>query len=77
MVVLATQLKLKGGRNNYYGCNQKNCHQNRINKAINEKTIRNTIIHQNYVTGKITSDSPIGLPSNNSSIEPSDQPITV
>ena len=47
------------------------------NKAINEKTIRNTIIHQNYVTGKITSNSPSGLPSNNSSIEPSDQPSTV
>ena len=46
------------------------------NKAINEKTIRNTIIHQNYVTGKITSNLPSGLPSNNSSIEPSDQPST-
>ena len=47
------------------------------NKVINEKTIHNTIIHRNYVTGKITSDSPSSLPSNNSSIEPSDQHSTV
>ena len=47
------------------------------NKAINEKTICNTIIHQNYVTGNNPSgDISSGLPSNNSSIEPSDQPST-
>ena len=34
-ILLATQLKLKGGRNNDYGCNQDNGYQNRINnKAI-------------------------------------------
>ena len=47
------------------------------NKAINEKTICNTIIHRNYVTWNNPSESPSGLPSNNLSIEPSDQPSSV
>ena len=46
------------------------------NKAINEKTICNTIIHRNYVTWNNPSESPSGLMSNNSTIEPSDQPST-
>ena len=47
------------------------------NKATNEKTICNTIIHQNQVTCNNSGESLSGSPSNNASIEPSDQPSTV
>ena len=47
------------------------------NKAIYEKTICNTVIHQNHVTCNNLSESPSGLLSNDSNIEPSDQPSTV